>query len=234
MRNHVARLFVAFALVSFLLWIRRTCNDVRHIVLSGAQTGPTVLIVAGTHGNEPAGTNALLQMMRTVRLARGRLILVPRVNPCGLALSIRENPGDWFADVNRNYPAGGQINQQIVALVRDADWVVDLHEGWGYRRVNRDSVGSGVYPGDTADAQRMAVDMTASLNATITDLDKRFVTETLPPLHGSFRDYVNMYHRDKHYVLIETTGQEDVQPMGTRVDQHLRLVSHLLGRLGLL
>lgn len=224
---------LALAAAASWMWMSRACTKVRHHVLSGALPGPSVLIVAGTHGNEPAGTNALLRLLRTVRLAKGRLVVVPRVNPCGLALGIRANPGDWLADVNRNYPDGGRINRQIQQLVRTADWIVDLHEGWGYRRVNRDSVGSGVYPGATAEAQRMAAEMTATVNATITDLDKRFVAETLPPLRGSFRDYVNAHYRDKHYVLIETTGQQDVQPMRVRVDQHLRLVGHLLARLGL-
>ncbi len=75
-------------------------------VLPGSEPG--ILLMAGIHGDEAAGTVLLEAFEELVRadpaVACGRrLVLVPRANPDGLAAGTRWNAHG--VDVNRNFPA---------------------------------------------------------------------------------------------------------------------------------
>jgi predicted deacylase len=67
------------------------------------ETGkPTVVLIAGMHGNEPAPT-AILRTLRDGRTVHGiDLWVVPAYNPDGLARGTRRNARG--VDLNRNYP----------------------------------------------------------------------------------------------------------------------------------
>jgi hypothetical protein len=97
---------------------------------------PAVLIVAGQHGDEPAGTEALVVVAQ--QLAAGRfdraldqvdVFLLPRVNPDGAALGQR-GAADG-SDINRDHlllatpeaQAEAQLERDIAPIV-----VLDLHE----------------------------------------------------------------------------------------------------------
>jgi predicted deacylase len=63
---------------------------------------PTVVLIAGMHGNEPAPT-AILKVLRDGRSVHGiDLWVVPAYNPDGLARGTRRNAHG--VDLNRNYP----------------------------------------------------------------------------------------------------------------------------------
>ena len=68
----------------------------------GEARGPTVVLIAGMHGNEPAPT-AILRTLRDGRSVHGiDLWVVPAYNPDGLARGTRRNARG--VDLNRNYP----------------------------------------------------------------------------------------------------------------------------------
>lgn len=67
-----------------------------------------ILIIASIHGDEPAGTPLVERLIdhlhSTPELLRGRrVVIVPRMNPDGLALDSRFNANQ--VDLNRNLPA---------------------------------------------------------------------------------------------------------------------------------
>lgn len=69
----------------------------------------TVLIMATIHGDEPAGRRLVLHLadylvQRPDVLADRRVVLMPLVNPDGLANGTRHNASG--IDLNRNFPAG--------------------------------------------------------------------------------------------------------------------------------
>jgi len=75
---------------------------------SFGESGPSVLVLAGLHGDEPEGVRLAEELMR--RLAAcgdgdlgNRVVVVPRVNPDGLAAGTRKNAVG--VDVNRNFAA---------------------------------------------------------------------------------------------------------------------------------
>jgi hypothetical protein len=191
-------------------------------------------MVGGTHGNEPAGSVALKQFIQQAKIKRGRLIIVPCANKLGLLLNTRWLPYRiYYRDLNRNYPRiYGEttlepISLKISQLVLQADFILDLHEGWGYHRIQPDSMGSGIYPGDTKLSLELAPKLANHLNRYITADYKKFVVgyNNHPELN-SLRSFCVLHN--KNYILVETTGQNDIQPLDVRVQQQLNVIYEIL------
>ena len=75
-----------------------------HIIGRGPET---VLLVAGLHGNAPAGSRLLRQFMTHLkghpdRIRNRRVVVVPDLNPDGLARGAKTNARG--VDLNRNFP----------------------------------------------------------------------------------------------------------------------------------
>ena len=73
----------------------------------------TILIVAAIHGDETSGAPLVQKLAdyladRPKLLENHRVVLVPAVNPDGMALSSRENTRG--VDLNRNFEAGNRVN----------------------------------------------------------------------------------------------------------------------------
>lgn len=100
-------------------------------VEAGEATAPSIAICAGVHGDEPAGPDALLRLVRDRQLdARYFYRLWPCTNPTGYAAGTRESAeGD---DVNRTFGRGGSSpeSRAIVTANRNRKFVLslDLHE----------------------------------------------------------------------------------------------------------
>ena len=107
------------------------------IVVLKNGSGPTALLISGTHGDEYEGQVALCNLVKSLDPARiqGRVIVLPAANlPAALA-GLRTSPID-DANLNRVFPgdADGTVTQQIAyhiehELVPMADLVCDLHSG---------------------------------------------------------------------------------------------------------
>lgn len=218
-------LFLALAaLVASFFFVG--CNGIVVHDIEGRIEGPRTVVIASTHGNEPAGFYAIHRFLsKDPSIDRGSVTFVPSANPCGLAANRRKHPlGDF--DVNRSYPNKTYLNSKIRKLVDRSDWVVDLHEGWGFRRIDPRSVGSGVYPGASVEARRMSSRLIDSINETIEDPIKKFSTASLGPVEGSLRDYCNLAR--KNYLLIETSGIRDIQPIDLRSRQHEFMLERII------
>lgn len=99
--------------------------------------GPTVLLMAGNHGDEYPGQVAILQLWRTLRLEdiRGHLILIPCLNPPAAHAATRLSPLDG-KNFNRCFPGNpaGTPSEMLAhylssVLFPMADVVIDLHTG---------------------------------------------------------------------------------------------------------
>jgi predicted deacylase len=60
-----------------------TPGDTEVYVKEGAEPGGTVLVLGGTHNNEPASFMAAVVMLEQAKISRGRLIVVPFANRMG-------------------------------------------------------------------------------------------------------------------------------------------------------
>ncbi|OIQ46144.1 MAG: succinylglutamate desuccinylase [Roseobacter sp. MedPE-SW] len=99
--------------------------------------GPTLVIMAGNHGDEYEGQIAVSNLARSLDAAdiRGRLILLPMVNAPAAEAGLRTSPID-SGNLNRSFPgsATGTPTEMIAHYVEEvlmplADYSVDLHSG---------------------------------------------------------------------------------------------------------
>ena len=208
-------------------------------VCDSGVAGPTIMIVGGVHGNEPAGANAA-EAIRHWQITKGKLVVVPRANVPGLAANKRNIPNlsTNLSNLNRNYPRGsrdegprGEPATAIwdIALQFKPDWLLDLHEGFDFHQVNDKSVGSSVicFPNPKGLA---ATDlMLAAVNREITDDKLKFVRRDMP-VDGSLAR-AGGEHLHVPSMTLETTSK---QPMEKRVHQHEVLVHTLLQYLGMM
>ncbi len=109
-------------------------------VVRGRSAGPTLALIAGTHGSEVAPIIALQRVRRELDPAglRGTVLLVHVANlPSFLGRTIYYSPIDG-KNLNRVYPGktDGTVSERIAfAITRDiierADFLVDIHAGDG-------------------------------------------------------------------------------------------------------
>jgi predicted deacylase len=105
--------------------------------LRGASDGPTVGITAAIHGDELAPVEAVRRLLDRIDIneLRGRLIVVPVVNPLAFQSQTRHTPQD-MQNLNRVFPGDRdgwlteQLATRIVAEVLPGlDALLDLHAG---------------------------------------------------------------------------------------------------------
>ncbi|MBN1911510.1 MAG: succinylglutamate desuccinylase/aspartoacylase family protein [Pirellulales bacterium] len=251
------------AIVAWLLWaafaVALSCHATataqaaaitRHTLAAGTRwatpyyvqnthrEGPTVVILGGVHGNEPAGAWAADQI-RHWPITRGKIIVLPRANQPGLRAATRCIPDvePALRDLNRDFPKNkkdsapaGELATKIWTWLRGCrpDWVIDLHEGTGFHQLNRKTVGSSIIAyGKVEEAVPL---MLEAVNATITDPKKRLV-----PLRGSLKGTLAWAAGsilDAHSMICETTSSS--QPLSLRTRQHRIMVHRLLTHLEML
>jgi predicted deacylase len=231
-------------LILFIIYIilYYWANNIHIHTIDSFIQGPTVLIVGSSHGNEPAGTVCIETLLNTnLKLKKGKIICIPRPNKLGYLLNMRHLPHRInHRDLNRNYPRkNGEIPKESICnkicqlAYNQADFILDLHEGWGFHKINNNSLGSGVYPGDTHRAISLSYRIVDKLNLEINHPNKKFIVglNNHPELN-SLRSFANYIKRD--YILVETTGQNNIQPIEIRRDQMLSIIKNLLINLNML
>jgi predicted deacylase len=99
-------------------------------------SGPTVLVLAGNHGDEYAGQIAALRLARELRPDQltGRVIVIPCLSPAASKAGTRLWPSG--ANFNRSFPGSptGPANEQLAdyltrVLFPMSDVVIDIHTG---------------------------------------------------------------------------------------------------------
>jgi predicted deacylase len=201
--------------------------------------GPTIFIVGGVHGNEPAGAVSA-EVIRQWSLAKGKLVIVPRANVPGLVAKKRLIPGlqTNLSNLNRNYPRAAKADDSPrgepavaiwnLALQSQPDWVLDLHEGFDFHQVNEKSVGSSIINFPNPKGVVAADLMLSAVNREISDEKLKFIRRDMP-IEGSLARAAGEYLHVPAMTL-ETTSK---QPLEKRVHQQEVLVHTLLKHLGM-
>jgi hypothetical protein len=71
--------------------LRETNMDTPVFILDSGKPGLTALAIGGTHAREIAGYTAATIMVETVRMARGRLIVIPHANNSAISIQDQES-----------------------------------------------------------------------------------------------------------------------------------------------
>lgn len=204
----------------------------------GILPGPYLCLIAGTHGNEPAGTIALELLLKKIPeiLNRGHIRVIPRINSWGLDNNIRYK--DYFgilpdSDVNRNYTKSGgteKISKNVIKLTYNADLVIDFHEGWGYHRCQPSSIGSTLTPTDFHPAPMISDAIVNILNEKLINC-KKFLSLYNESCKIETTLACYMQNNKRPYILVETTGQNNIQPINIRVEQINNIVINAINML---
>ncbi len=105
--------------------------------LRGSSDGPCLVVLAGVHGDEYEGVEAIARLCTELDPAalRGTLLMVPICNPPAYAAAQRNSAVDGL-NLARVFPGNpdGTLTERIAhvlttQVIRHADLVVDLHSG---------------------------------------------------------------------------------------------------------
>ena len=240
-------LIIIFILILLIMGIRKLvilwANHIKVHSFTSSVSGPHILIIGSTHGDEQAGYHAsmkLIQYLTQNPIKKGKVTIIPKPNKLGLHFNSRYMLQNYeFKDLNRNYKRFPldfekcKVSSQISQYVTKADFIIDLHEGYNFAIRDRNrSIGSGIYPANTTLSKNIVNHIIEKVNVTISDPTKKFITFDLSLLPGTLRNYCNLINKD--YFLVETTGKLDVQPLSLRTSQQFLILKSALQYLKLM
>lgn len=196
-------------------------------VIDSGVAGPTVWVIGGTHGNEPAGYLAGAQV-KNFTVKRGKLIVVPQANKSAVAQSSRTGS---LGDLNRAYPTSATgtptnvVSKSMWSYMKlyKPDWLIDMHEGYDFHSVDSAALGQTAiyYPNTTVQSFLNAT--IAKLNPTIAGTKADFTTMKYPT-PGSHARAAGQFLGAKA-ITLETSVK---QTSSVRVSQQLYWVNAIL------
>ena len=107
------------------------------LCVTGKSAGPTLLVLAGVHGNEYEGIEAIPRIFARTEPAElnGRLIMVSACNMPAYEVGVRNSPVDGH-NLARVFPGDpdGTVSMRIAhwiteGFIKKADFLIDLHSG---------------------------------------------------------------------------------------------------------
>ncbi len=217
-----------------------------YTVVKSKVKGPKVLLVGGMHGNEPAGALAA-EKIRQWFINKGTLIVIPFCNIQGLNQDSRWLPKmkEEERDLNRNFPtlsrsleAKTEIGKAIWKLVQkeSPDWVIDLHEGGGWHRQNKRSVGSSIIHMQNKSSYDLVDQLLGRVNQTIKEEDKKFThsgqsrKSSGPIRKGLVRAAIDCLNT-RGFVVESTIAN---QSLDLRIQQHEIIMRCFFQKIGML
>jgi hypothetical protein len=203
-----------------------------HVIKSGVK-GPVVMVVGGTHGNEPAGYRAA-RLIKNYTVKKGTLLVLPEANRIAVQNNTRNAPG--VGDLNRSFPKtksdkpDDPLARAIWQVVKDydVDYLIDLHEGYKYHLQTKSSWGQTVIYYPNSGTKVVADRMVSALNKSIPTKSKRFSTVKYP-LKGELSRSTGQFLGCHSYV-IESCRLETIN---SRIGRHTTAVKAALKYLGM-
>jgi len=222
-------LFIIIYLIGIILFFG--CSRFNIYEIKNSKPGPNVLLIGGTHGDEPASLSSLLifkNLLKNnkIKLNYGKLSIIYNVNNCGYYFNNRHySVIGKKIDLNRKYDTGFPINKNIEKIVKNNDLIIDFHEGWGYLSGNKGSIGSSITINNYS--IKVIKNLIKKLNRNISNRNKKWKLNTdYKLIKNSLRDFC----KNKHYILVETSGKNNIQPLHIRVNQNLQIINHILDK----
>jgi predicted deacylase len=167
-------MFIVIIYLFFGFNINASSLDV--YTLKGQDEGPVLMVIAGIHGDEPAGPKAI-ELYKDIKLKKGKLVLVPHANKKALLKNKRYINVDMNRIFNNkkddiNYYEY-EVVKELKELMKQADMVVSLHEAKGFYGKNKEYYGQSVVIDDVK-LKKTADNVVNKLNAEQKDKDHYF------------------------------------------------------------
>jgi len=118
------------------IYFKDSDRQLEVIRINGEQPGLTVLIFGGIHGDEPGGYFSS-EILSKVKMIKGNLIVVPRVNFPSIMLYKRDLNGDLnrkFGDREKPGDPDIEIVKILKSLMKEADVFINQHDAYGFHR----------------------------------------------------------------------------------------------------
>lgn len=118
------------------IFFKNTDHQLEVIRIKGKKPGLTVLIFGGIHGDEPGGYFAS-ELLSNIKLMKGNLIIVPRVNFPSIMLNRREIHGDMnrkFVPHDNPKDPDSEVVKVLKKLMGEADVFINQHDAFGFHR----------------------------------------------------------------------------------------------------
>jgi hypothetical protein len=227
---YIISLIIIIILVTLYQSIYKYCEQIKIYKNQYRKKNINVLIIGGTHGNEPAGTHTLINFKKKIYdYPNINLTIIPEANKCGLKLNTRYLPHRLYdRDLNRNYKDNSEYNIESVIYkeVIKNDIIIDLHEGYSFHKLNENSVGQTIYCNNPS-LKGICNNTVNNINKNIKEHHVKFTClNNLKIIKNSMRDICDKLN--KTYFLIETAGQNDIQSLNIRVRQQLYIIDSIL------
>jgi len=194
--------------------------------------GPTVMVIGGIHGDEPAGYMAADEIANWV-IDRGTLLVLPRANVPAIEAGTRNAPGE--PDLNRVFPGGfddGPAEEMAAVIMEliieyEPTWVLDLHEAEYCERLIPGALGQTVLYPRKADSLDIVEELLAAVNRSIYNEKNHFLL-LRGVARGSAAKGTLMAGADG--IIIETCEQMHIDE---RIQYQCQVVSAMLYTLGI-
>jgi hypothetical protein len=118
------------------IYFKDTDRQMEVIRIKGEQPGLTVLILGGIHGDEPGGYFSS-EKLSGVKMIKGNLVIVPRVNFPSIMLYRRDLHGDLnrkFGSREKPGDPDADVIQLLKNLMKEADVFINQHDAFGFHR----------------------------------------------------------------------------------------------------
>ena len=218
-----------FFSILVILYLITFDNNIKYYDFGNIDSKYKICIIAGTHGNEPAGSITLLELLKNNYFTNNNIFIrvIPIVNNFGYKFGIRYQNNIFHPDINRNFVNDGlcNVSKQLIKLIRDFDLIIDVHEGWGFHLINNSSIGSTLTA--TQKSFNLAENIINEINKTIIKNEYKFILRRnvcdIKTTLGCFIKNIG-----KEYILVETTGQNNIQPLNLRKKQVKIVIDNIL------
>lgn len=174
-------------LSEYLPSLRRTRGDTEVLVYNGKDKGGTLLLLGGTHPNEPAGYIAAVVVAENLRVDQGRVIVIPRANAAGFTATEPQEafPGQFVLINRKGRPRSFRVGSRYTNILDGwPDPIVYRHHPSGQllsgaetRNLNR------AYPG------RKNGTLTERVAWAITEVVRREKVDLVIDLHEAAPEY---------------------------------------------
>ena len=236
MKKYILYFLLSIFILCLYFFLSSYNRSVQYFDFGDPSSPNKVCFVAGVHGNEPAASLLLKELVKTdyfYNFSQEKSIFIrvlPAVNEFGLAFGIRNQNSLFNPDINRTFTGTGHgnISKEMIALTKDIPLIIDFHEGWGFHLKNKDSLGSTLT--STKGAMPLAEKMVERVNQGISVPEHKFmILDRMCEIESSFSCYSNRH--GKNYILVETSGQNDVQPIEVRQYQVMTVLDTIFDNL---
>ncbi len=204
---------------------------IKYYHLDSNKEGPTIYIIGGIHGDEPAGSQAAYRLTE-YKPNKGKLYIFPAVNEEGLADNNRYISNG--VDINRCFPGeesgnkGEQIAFHLFEFLRDkADMVIDLHESEHFAREDSECLGQSIVAGKLDQSILYSMNVIADINKGIESQKNKFILNSYP-VKNTLVWAVDEYLKIPSFI-VETCKEMNIEE---RVDFQVQIARRLINETG--